>query len=167
MKVPFIPIILFFALLLTAACSNNDAQQEFESQAYQPAEGITQTDNNSTIIGDADPDDWRTSPFYSGLAVIQPIFPNPVPYGSSATLEVQLNGSSFTSILDLRFFDTFTNTWQQVEFRDDVSGDFSLTTMRIDPKFFGSNVEIARGTYRLVLFDGNQRIITYGDITIE
>ncbi len=152
-------------LFLTFGCTNNDAQSDFERQAFSPADGITQTDENGNIVGNPDTDDWRTSPFYAGLAEINPVFPNPVLYSSSATLDVFLNGTPLTSVLELGYFD-FQNRWTQVQRVDGVT-DFSQNPLIVNPASFGSNASLARGTYRLVLLDGNQRVITYGDIEIE
>ncbi|RNC79713.1 MAG: hypothetical protein ED557_14430 [Balneola sp.] len=160
----FLQFALLFTLLI--GCTNNDAQSDFERQAFGEPNGITQTDENGNIIGDPDSDDWRTSPFYAGLAEINPIFPNPVLYGSNgATLDVFLNGTPLTSVLELGYFD-FQNRWTQVQRVDGIT-DFSQNPLIVSPASFGSNASLARGTYRLVLLDGNQRVITYGDIEIE
>ncbi len=158
-------ILLLPVFLVMLSCTNNDAQSEFEQKAYSQPEGITQTDQNGNVVGDEDPDDWRTSPFYAGLAEIEPSFPNPLLYSETASLEVFLNGTPFTSILELGYFD-FQDRWTQIDLEQDIS-EFSVSSLTIDPQFFGSNVSLARGTYRLIVFDGNQRVITYGDITIE
>ncbi len=148
------------------SCTGNDAQEEFERSAYSPANGITITDNSSNIIGDPDEDDWRVSPFYSGLATIEPAFPNPILYGTAATLEVNMTGNSFTSVLELGYFD-FQDRWTQIDLKDNIE-EFGFTSFRIDAgQLFGENAEVSRGLYRLVLFDGNQRVVTYGDIEIE
>ena len=158
-------ILLLVTFLVNTSCTSNDAQEEFERNAYALAEGITRTDNNSNVIGDPDEDDWRTSPFYSALATIQPAFPNPILYGTTSTLDIDMNGNSLTSVLELGYFD-FQRRWTQLDLRDDVS-EFSTTPLTINSQLFGSNASLARGLYRIVLFDGNQRVITYGDIEIE
>lgn len=158
-------IFLLPVFLVMLSCTNNDAQSEFEQQAYSQPEGITQTNQNGTVVGDEDQDDWRTSPFYAGLAEIEPAFPNPLLFSETASIEVQLIGAPFTSILELGYFD-FQDRWTQIDLEQDVL-EFSVNSLTIDPKFFGSNASLARGTYRVIVFDGNQRVITYGDITIE
>lgn len=158
-------IFLLPVFLVMLSCTNNDAQSEFEQRAYSQPEGITQTDQSGEIDGDEDPDDWRTSPFYAGLAEIDPAYPNPLLYNETATLDVYLNGASSTSILELGYFD-FQDRWTQIDLEQDVL-EFSVSSLTIDPQFFGSNASLARGTYRVIVFDGNQRVITYGDITIE
>jgi hypothetical protein len=158
------PLLLLLSFFLVY-CNPNDAQQEFERQAYAAAANITPTDFNGNTTGETDDDDWRISPFYAGLARINPLFPNPVPYGNTGTLEIFMNGTPYTTVLVLGFID-IRNEWVQVAFQDDVT-DFSQNTLLVNPEIFGSNVDNARGTYRLILLDGNQRVITYGDVIIE
>lgn len=156
---------LLFALFISG-CANNDAQTEFEREAYGLVENITETDFQGNII-DTDSDDWRISPLYSGLASIEPIFPNPLPYGSGRTAELilQMKGGLSSSFAELGYLD-FNNRWTQLDFQDNIL-EFSDTIFRVSAEEFGSSPELARGIYRLLLFDGNQRIITYGDILIE
>ena len=154
------------SLSIFGACTKNDAQNDFERRAYQTAENITPTDFQGNITGNADVDDWQTSPLYSGLADINPIYPNPLPYGSeNATLDIFLRDASFASILEVGYID-FQNRRVQLDFENSVS-DFSSNILTINPESFGSNADIARGIYRLIIFDGNQRIISYGDLLIE
>lgn len=157
----FIP--LFF---LTVSCGGNDAQDSFEREAYRLAENITRTNYQGDVDPDhIDNDDWRVSPFYTGIADIDPVFPNPVPYVDNATLEVYINGSPLSSYLELFYIDD-SGRPVQLEVQESV-GDFTLNTFRINPIQFGANADLAKGIYRLILIDGNQRIITYGDIMIE
>ncbi|MEQ9308555.1 MAG: hypothetical protein RLN90_03815 [Balneolaceae bacterium] len=168
MKLPSNIFLGLFISLAVLSCTNNDAQQEFERQALSLPEGITRTDNDTNIIGDADDDDWRSSPFYTGIAFIEPAFPNPILYGTTANLDVDMNGNSLTSILELGFFDLSipSNPWIQLELKEDIT-EFSFPSFIINSNFFGSNAEQARGFYRLIVFDGNNRVVTYGDIQIE
>lgn len=161
-SISYLFVLLLFIL---SSCTSNDAQESFERRAYNPAEGITQTDNNANIIGSADDDDWQTSPFYSGLASIEPAFPNPVLYGTTSNLDVFMNGNSLTSILELGYFD-FQDRWNQISVKEDVS-EFSAISFIVNTELFGSNAELARGTHRLIIFDANQRVVTYGDIQID
>ena len=163
--------LTFFSLLvlILGGCNNNDAQREFEREAYQNPNGITETDFHGNVNSE-DPDDWRVSPLYTGLVTIDPpLFPNPVPYGTIANLNVYLNGTTTTSYLELGYLDprsTSGRAWVQIQIIDNTT-DLSVNAFQINPAQFGSDVSTARGTYRLIVFDGNQEMITYGDITIE
>lgn len=158
-------LLLCLTLLsVLISCGGNDAQDSFEREAYKLADNITVTNFQGEVIT-KDDDDWRVSPFYTGIADISPAFPNPVPYVDTATLEVFINGSPLSSYLELGYLDELGN-WNQLEVQESV-GDFTLNTFRINPVQFGANADLAKGLYRLILIDGNQRIITYGDIMIE
>ncbi len=67
-------------VLLGVSCGQDDDQREFEQEAFQLPDGITETEGNGSIISE-DPDDWRTSPFFQGLVFVDPAFPNPVSIG--------------------------------------------------------------------------------------
>ncbi|GAB5408284.1 MAG: hypothetical protein BalsKO_06490 [Balneolaceae bacterium] len=165
MKLPAHKILYLFIFITILSCTSNDAQESFERQAFSQAEGITQTDNNSNVVGEPDEDDWRTSPFYSAIANVEPAFPNPILYGTTATIDIDMRGNSLTSLLELGYFD-FQDRWTQLDLREDIS-EFSTTPLTINSQIFGTNASLARGFYRVVVFDGNQRVITYGDIEIE
>ncbi len=162
-KISSLPLVVLL-LLLIISCGGNDAQDSFEREAYALAENITETNFQGDIIS-RDDNDWRVSPYYTGIADISPAFPNPVPYVDTATLEVFINGSPLSSYMELGYLDDLGN-WNQLEVSENVS-DFTLNTFRINPVQFGANADLAKGIYRLILLDGNQRIITYGDILIE
>ncbi len=160
---------LFLILIVSffvASCTNNDAQVKFEQQAFSDANGITRTNQNGGIEGEPDDDDWRTSPFYSGLVTVEPAFPNPVLYGTTTEINMDFVGNSFTSYVQLVYFDFNDRPTQLAERFDILENDFF--TLRFNAgELFGSDVSTARGTYRLIIFDGNNRVISYGDITIE
>ena len=162
-KISSLPLVVL-VLLLIISCGGNDAQDSFEREAYALAENITETNFQGDIIS-RDDNDWRVSPYYTGIADISPAFPNPVPYVDTATLEVFINGSPLSSYMELGYLDDLGN-WNQLEVSENIS-DFTLNTFRINPVQFGANADLAKGIYRLILLDGNQRIITYGDIMIE
>jgi hypothetical protein len=159
------PFILFITLLVVAAaCSGNDAQNRFESQAYAEPSNITETQFDGSTIR-IDSDDWRISPLYVGLIEVEPIFPNPIQYGTNANLEVVINGATINSSLELGYL-TETNNWFPLQIQE-VNSDFELVTFLVDTRQFGSNADQARGIHRMLLFDGSRRLISYGDILIE
>jgi hypothetical protein len=169
MKIPFSKLLIFVVIALVAGCTSNDAQDEFEREAYRDAQGITETDFNGDVIGEPDPDDWRISPLYIGLAeVVSPAFPNPVQHGTTSRIEVELKGIPYTTRLELGFFDNrfAQRRWQEIDIYEDAT-EYNIASLSINTILFGSNASEARGTYRLILLDDNQRVITYGDITIE
>lgn len=157
--------LLFIAFyLLIVSCTNDDAQQKFESQAYGEASNYTETNFQGDIVR-ADSDDWRISPLYVGLASVQPVFPNPVQYGSNINLEVELNGAPVSTIIELGYLNE-SNAWFPLQIQD-ITSDFELVTFFVNTRQFGNSAEQARGIHRLLLFDGNQRLISYGDLLIQ
>ena len=84
-------LLPLFIIIALSSCGQDDEQREFEQQAFQLPENITETEGNGTIINE-DPDDWRTSPFFQGLVFVSPAFPNPVSIGDQLSLEVEVSG---------------------------------------------------------------------------
>lgn len=159
-----IPFILLLLGLLLTTCQQDSAQQQYEAEAYGPVEGYTQTDLQQNVLSQ-DKKDWQVSPYYEGLIRILPLFPNPISYGGTAYLEMTLNGAPIQSYVELGYLN-FNNQWIPLQ-QETVSSEFELVTFVIDSRNFGSSAELARGLHRLLLYDGNQRLITYGDIFIK
>lgn len=158
--------IFFLAIIVLALnnCTNDEAQKNFETQAYSKPSNYTETSFQGDIV-QIDNDDWRIAPLYIGLADVRAIFPNPVQYGSNINLEVKINGAPVGSTIKLGYLNT-SNDWLFLQAMD-VSSDFEFVSFSIKTPQLGSTAEQARGIHRLLLFDGNQRIITYGDLFIE
>ena len=161
-------LLLFTFFLIQSVfwltCTQDDAQQQFEAEAYQPANGYTKTDLQQNIL-ETDKQDWRVSPFYEGLLHVLPLFPNPSNYGGTAYIEITLNGAPIQSYLELGYLN-FNLRWVPLQ-QEIVTSEFELVTFVIDTRNFGSNAELARGLHRLLLYDGNQRLITFGDLLIQ
>jgi hypothetical protein len=156
-------LFITFSLFLLS-CTNDDAQQKFESQAYGEPSNYTETNFQGDVVR-ADSDDWRIAPLYVGLAEVRPIFPNPVQYGANINLEVELNGAPVSTVIELGFLNE-SNAWFPLQIQD-ITSDFELVTFFVNTRQFGSTAEQARGIHRLLLFDGNQRLISYGDLLIQ
>jgi hypothetical protein len=161
-------LLLFTFFLIQSVfwlnCTQDDAQQQFEAEAYQPASGYTKTDLQQNVL-ETDKQDWRVSPFYEGLLQVLPLFPNPINYGGTAYIEITLNGAPIQSYLELGYLN-FNQRWVPLQ-QEIVNSEFELVTFVIDTRNFGSNAELARGLHRLLLYDGNQRLITFGDLLIQ
>lgn len=159
-----IPTFFLVLGLMLTSCQQDSAQQQFEAEAYGPAEGYTETDLQQNVLSQ-DKQDWRVSPYYEGLIRVLPLFPNPISYGGTAYLEMTLNGAPVQSYVELGYLN-FNNRWIPLQ-QETVGSEFELVTFVIDSRNFGSSAELARGLHRLLLYDGNQRLITYGDIFIQ
>ena len=80
-------------------------------------------------------------------------------------LRNDLNGAPVQSYVELGYLN-YNNRWIPLQ-QETVGSEFELVTFVIDSRNFGSSAELARGLHRLLLYDGNQRLITYGDIFIQ
>lgn len=150
--------------LLLSGCNTRGEQSEFVAQALQPPDGITATDENGTVVGSEDPDDWRTAPLYAGRVAVKPAFPNPVAFGQQATIGVNLR--VFEGVPRGVRIDALRSDGQQlfeITSRPEVNqaGFFSI-------RFNLSAAVGEEGLVRLVLFDiGRNEVISYGDVQID
>lgn len=146
-------------------CSGSDDQREFEREAMQESNEITETDGSGALAGEHDPDDWRIAPFFQGLVDIDPAFPNPVLTNEDVFIHVEIPGVASVSRLEalVRFEDGW---FGELEVVDDPS---TLTVLRFSAIRLGrnQNPESALGLKRILIFDGNGNIISYGDIRVE
>jgi hypothetical protein len=162
-----ITVLLLFALLLFAGCTQNDAQREFEEQAFTIDENITQTNGRGEIVDEnEDPNDWRKAPFFSGLVFVDPIFPNPVLTNDRLTLNVLITGNDAVSGLRIYSYPGFSRP--RIVY-DDVRRPLPPGTISVslNPLDLTPAPESAQGTYRIVLVDANENVITYGDVRVE
>ncbi|MGD8427926.1 MAG: hypothetical protein PVH63_09850 [Balneolaceae bacterium] len=166
---------LFLMLLggfLMVGCSKSDDQRKFENEALATPQNITETKNDGTVIN-IDEDDWRISPMYQGQISIglqndEPPFPNPVLFNSNLTIQLYFRTDSPVNALDIRRFrypnsDVFT----QVDFiPQDQLNAYNNITIPASQIAIGEGSS-ASGLYRLLIYDGNQNLITYGDIEVQ
>src|SRR6056297_629467 len=159
-------VLLLFLIFITG-CSQNDAQREFEEQAFTFDDMITQTNGSGQVIDEnEDPDDWRTAPFFSGLVFVDPIFPNPVLTNDRLTLNILITGNDAVSGLRIYSYPGFSRP--RVVY-DDVRRPLPPGTISVslNPLDLTPTPESARGTYRIVVLDANENVISYGDVRIE
>lgn len=162
-------LLLFLVLGLAACSSTDDAQRDFENQAFRPPEGITRTDNGGEVQ-ETDPDDWRVSPMYSGFVEIeQPAYPNPT-NGQTISIELLVTGLGSVNGIEVVTLDE-RNIFRPLYFdeRQPIPVGFSLIT--IDPLLFApggsGTISGARGLHRVFVFDRRENLITYGDVRVE
>lgn len=159
--------VLLLFLMMTTGCSQNDAQREFEEQAFTFDERITQTNGSGQIVDEnIDEDDWRTAPFYSGLVFVDPIYPNPVLTNDRLTLNILITGNDAVSGLRIYSYPGFSRP--RIVY-DDVRRPLPPGTISVslNPLDLTPTPESAQGTYRIVVLDANENVISYGDVRIE
>ena len=156
----FVFLFIFFA----AACSQSGDQREFERQAFQLPDGITQTNGSGEIVNDnVDPDDWRVAPFFQGLVIVDPAFPNPVMTNQQLAIRVHLPFIENITHLDVYVLRNL-NDYQFLRRQTAMT----LVDIILDPlDDIAQFSENPLGLYRIIIFDNNDNVITYGDIEIE
>lgn len=163
-----IPYLFFLLLLiLISACNQNDDQRDFERSAFSsPDDAYTQTSANGEIISE-DPDDWRVSPFYQGLVNIEPAFPNGA--GSSDKISINLDNHGFESVSGLIVWAYYSDSADGLRLLDERSGELhpGLTTISFQGIQVARFPENPQGLYRVIILDGNENVISYGDVRIE
>src|SRR5699024_8848728 len=72
----------------------DEAQIQFEREAFSQPSGYTHTSGTGAVDEEKiDEDDWRISPFFSGLVYsVDPVYPNPVLSNDRLTLQISLAG---------------------------------------------------------------------------
>lgn len=163
-------LLVFFFVALLTNCGQNDDQREFEQQAFSLPDGITEADGSGEIINE-DVDDWRIAPFYQGLISEIRVFPNPVTVSDQLTIEVNISGIDAVSGLTVALLleDAVNSQFRILYSSLENPLPPGLTTVVINPVRLGrfDSIESARGLHRLILFDNQDNIISYGDVRVE
>lgn len=169
-KFNLFPLFCIFSICVIIGCTRNDAQRDFEREAYQLPQNYTQTSHNGEVLT-PDENDWRTSPLYQGLVIVNPPFPNPVSTSENIQFEIEVTGVQSVSGLEVivRFDDADPTSGFKTLYFETQTLEPGLTTFRINPIELGrvDVVESARGLHRIFIFDGSQNMITYGDVMVE
>ena len=168
-----LPYILILGLIgiLFSGCSKSNDQREFENQALQEPQGFTETGPNGDIEN-TDPDDWRVGPMYRGLVSIgtpdkQPPYPNPLAFNQDLTVNIYIRSIETLNRIEVFSFQLPSQPNATIAVRDDLSSPtletFTLSGQLISGSTGGSQAE---GLYRILIYDGQQNLITYGDVKI-
>ncbi len=165
------PALLFtFLIAGIAACSSaDDAQREFEQEAFQPPSGFTKTGANGEII-ENDPKDWRVSPLFSGFVdVIQPAYPNPTT-GQTVEFQILITGLDSVNGLEVATIDD-NNRFKVLYFDERRPLPIGSHSITFNPVLFApgqsGTISGARGLHRVFVFDHRDNLITYGDVKVE
>jgi hypothetical protein len=162
-------ILIFLLTALLFSCSGSDDQREFERQAMQQPSGFTHTDASGAVTGSVDRDDWRIAPFFQGLVEIEPAYPNPVLTTEQIRLEITVTG--IESVRGLQISAILDGGYYQPIYTDHTSplnpGLKVVQFSPLDLSRFDDDSDGARGLKRILIFDGNNNLISYGDIMVE
>ena len=161
-------ILLLASVVLCIAaigigCDNQGAQEDFIAEASADPAGITRildNDFGGTICSE-DPDDWRTSPVYASVLLIErPAFPNPATGASDGTIILRV--LQFDRVRGGFVLSTFGNGNLPVELGriPDASspGEYAL---QFSPSLLAEN-----RLHRLYIFDSIGELVSYGDFEL-
>ena len=165
-RMPRFGVVLLACLLPLAlvGCDAVGGQAEFEDAAFSTPLGITRTNTDGSIV-ENDPDDWRISPLYSfSVFGLSPLTPNPVSLSEQfASLQIRIDGSN-----------AVPGGLQLVA----NPGTPQRRTVATDPNAISSGIYILTFSpsvipgiqpgdlVRLILYDGQGNIVSYGDMLI-
>lgn len=154
-------------LLFLLSCGQDEAQLQFEREAFGEPSGFTKTSGTGEIDREnVDEDDWRISPFFSGLVYsVDPIYPNPVLSNDRLTLQISLAG-----INDIQRIQVYSFSYQlQASILVEVyPGPIrSIVILSLDAGTIPFHRENPLGLHRLIVTDERENVITYGDVLIE
>lgn len=164
-----IPAFLLIGIICIA-CSQSDAQREFEREAQTIPENITEMGINGQPIenGMTDPEDWRISPMYAGLIEIEtPAYPNPVDLSTPLRILIENKGIDTINGIEVYTFQfDYSNLMGPFYILDQSQIYQGLITIQIDPSQFSRQAVGDNDIYRILIYDQRQNLITYGDVEI-
>ena len=139
--------------LLVAGCDgfNSDEQVAFELLATTGrSDGIT-------------PDDWQVAPAFRGRVEITAV-PNPNPARPGETVSLIVYASEAPTGLDLYRRREVDGLLERFQTRGGASGPNQYPF-----SFAGGEVSTTgrTGSHRLLVLDGLERVVTYGDVVLE
>lgn len=162
------PILCTLLCLFLAGCGQSDDQREFENRAFSEPQGVTQTSASGKVNPDyEDPDDWNISPMYEALVTVEPAFPNPVDANSIITLQINLQVPDAVNQMNFWSFRFPTPPYTPVAQPLDPSIIQTFNTISISASSITGGVGSASGLYRLLVLDGRDNVITYGDVRVK
>lgn len=160
-------LALLTALALPACDSaGGEDQQRFEDAALLTVpSGFTRTDEAGAVV-EADASDWQVGPaFGARVRVLQVPFPNPAGADDVVSFTVDVDGlQGGLALYRLRADGVFEPFGTPETAYPDASRPGFYTF-----RFFGSEATAAGvpGLYRLLLLNGRDRVVTYGDVRID
>lgn len=162
-------VFLLALLLSLQACTSADEEQDkFEQEANSEPEGYTETNRNGNIQQE-DPDDWRIAPLFSGnIEVNSPVYPNPYLPGSG-NVEINFWVSSDNAIHGLQIYGiSYSGREVQLLFPTvNKTLETGSRTYSFNPQLLSDSGNLPEGLYRILVYDGDFDLITYGDLMIR
>ncbi|MEO1021129.1 MAG: hypothetical protein AAFW89_01180 [Bacteroidota bacterium] len=153
-------------LLILGSCARDEDQVDFEAQALQRPANFTETNANKEVIS-LDEDDWRISPLYIGNTV-DPAYPNPVELNDRVQIDLNIFFTNSQGINQIQVF-YYAPDGRLIPILTENNVQEGLVPIFIDANTLNAfgNPESSRGLQRIILYDGLQNVITYGDIMVQ
>lgn len=107
---------------------------------------------------------------YQGLIEVSiPAYPNPVALNSQLRLEIYIEGIESIPGIEIYVLNQTQNSLALVEQYDQSSLQPGPKVLILNPGSFSNTgtSQGAAGLNRLIIFDGRNNVITYGDIKVE
>lgn len=160
---------ILILILIVAGCTKSNSQKVFENDAKSSIQGYTETDIHGKINPNhVDQDDWRIGPMFHGYVQVNiPPYPNPT---NNQQIKMELNITGLSEVTGLYVYDrTPSNKYVQVLPPNDAVLDPGILPLTFEPIQMSNtgNVADIRGLNRILIYDGQQNLITYGDILVE
>lgn len=165
-----IPLLLIVLPILLISCTITPDQREFENEAYSIPSNYTPTNIHGEVTeqGEVDPDDWRIGPMFSGIVEVQEYaYPNPVPPNSAVRIDLYFLDSSRISGLTVLGFSNDPNDRSFIQSEDGSGINDGVFTLRLNSNTFYQQGVGSSPLYRVLIYDQNNNLITYGDIKVE
>ena len=163
--------LYFVTALLLFSCRENEAQRDFEQKAFAEPSGITEMSVTGVRVenGEQDTDDWRTGPdFVGSFSVETPAYPNPVNLSGNIQLLVSVN--SFQSVSGLQVY-AYQQPGRAIGplFTRNGQLDTGFIEIRINVEQFASSTGTGNlgNLYRIVIYDANLNVMSYGDVEVK
>jgi hypothetical protein len=161
-------------LLLCTACSTNNKQQEnFRVKALQAPSQIKSMNANGKHPKGSENDvsDWQAAPDFRGLVeVITPAYPNPVSFNSNFRILLNVKALNAINGLTIYAFQQPADLQNHAPVKIyQKTLEPGLLTITLSPQLFARNGGSGNigNIYRIIFFDGRNRVITYGDVEVR
>jgi len=155
--------------LALSSCTISEDQLQFEQEAYRVPAGYTKTNERGIIVLE-DPDDWRIAPMFTRLVSVEPIFPNPTK-GDDLRIQVFVERTEAVFGLYIVRVDPKSYPYRLIPLYRNMQSPVppGLLNINIPFKLIFPQHPILdeRGLHRILIFDGRDNIISYGDLMLE
>lgn len=169
MRLLFSMITCSLCCLLLSACEVSEDQLRFEEEAYRVPTGYTKTNERGIVLLE-DPDDWRIAPMFTRLVSVEPVYPNPTK-GDDLRIQVYVERNEAVFGLYIVRVDPKSYPYRLIPLYRNMQSPANpgLLNIIIPFKLIFPQYPLLdeRGLHRILILDGRDQIISYGDVMLE